>query len=130
LINNIFAIIIYYFLMSFQDWTPVNIGNKANKPKEPTQPKTTYSGNTSGITVKKIYDSNDPNAEPETRPVMMEREFGLKMQKARTAKGMNQQQLATALSIPLATIKDYEAGKGVRIGKVVDMINRWIAKNT
>ena len=117
--------------MSFQDWTPVDIGNKTNKPKgTTTQPKTTYSGNTSSVTVKKIYDLNDPNAEPETRPVMMEREFGLKMQKARTAKGLNQQQLATALSIPIATIKDYEAGKGVRNGKVVDMINRWIAKNT
>lgn len=115
--------------MNNQDWTPVDIGNKAGKPKGTTQPKTNYSGNTNGVTVKKIYDSSDPNAEPETRPVMMEREFGLKMQKARIAKGMNQQQLATALSIPFATIKDYEAGKGVRNGKVVDMINRWIAKN-
>jgi ribosome-binding protein aMBF1 (putative translation factor) len=129
LINNNFNIIIYKLLMSFQDWTPVDIGNKANKPKgTTTQPKTTYSA--SAITVKKIYDPNDPNAEPETRPVMMEREFGLKMQKARTAKGLNQQQLATALSLPVATIKDYEAGKGVRNGKVVDMINRWIAKNS
>jgi putative transcription factor len=60
---------------------------------------------------------------------MMEREFGLKMQKARMAKGLTQQQLATALSMPLSTIKDYEAGKGVRNGKIVDLINRWIAKN-
>lgn len=116
--------------MNNQDWTPVDIGNKAGKPKgTTTQPKTPYSGNTNGVTVKKIYDPNDPNAEPETRPVMMEREFGLKMQKARTAKGLTQQQFATTLSMPLATIKDYEAGKGVRNGKVVDMINRWIAKN-
>jgi len=115
--------------MSHQDWKPVDIGNKANKPKTsvPT-PKVTYAGG--NITVKKIYDPNDPNAEPETRPVMMDRDFGLKMQKARTAKGLNQQQLATALSLPVATIKDYEAGKGVRNGKVVDLINRWIAKNS
>jgi ribosome-binding protein aMBF1 (putative translation factor) len=128
LINNIFDTIIYKFIMSFQDWTPVNIGNKAGKPKT-TSPKPTYSGNNNGVTIKKIYDPNDPNAEPETRPVMMEREFGLKMQKARMAKGLTQQQLATTLSMPLSTIRDYEAGKGVRNGKIVDLINRWIAKN-
>ena len=118
--------------MNNQDWTPINIGNKANKPKETTTPhKVTYSGkiNNDGTTVKKIYDPNNPNAEPETRPVMMDKEYGMKMQKARASKNLNQQQFATLLSLPLSTIKDYEAGKGTRHGATVDKINRWINKN-
>jgi DNA-binding transcriptional regulator YiaG len=117
--------------MSFQDWKPVDIGNKSMVKKSTSPKKTvTHGFNTNGITVKKIYDPNDPDAEPEIKPVMIDKEFGQKMVKARTAKNLNQQQFATALSLPLATIKEYEAGKGVRNGTIVDKINRWIAKNS
>jgi ribosome-binding protein aMBF1 (putative translation factor) len=116
--------------MSYQDWKQVNIGNKTLVKKSPSPKNVQNNGfNTNGITIKKIYDPNEPNAEPEILPVMIEKEFGRKIVKARTAKGMNQQQFATALSLPLHTIKEYEAGKGVRNGSIVDKINRWIAKN-
>jgi len=117
--------------MSFQDWKPVIIGNKSDiKSNSPPKKSAGFVINTNGITVKKEYDPNDPNAEPEIKPVMIDKEFGQKITKARTAKKLTQQQLATTLSLPLSTIKDYEAGKGVRNGGIVDKINRWIAKNS
>lgn len=77
-------------------------------------------------TVQKIFDPNNPD-EPEVKPVLIERDFGLAIQKARTAKGLTQKELANALSIPVSVINDYEKGTGVRNGNYVSKIKKYLS---
>lgn len=117
--------------MSFQhqDWTPIILNKKsntnANGAKE-TVPKTHVNKPNNGIKVEKVWDPKDPDGEPETRPVMVSRELGQQIQKARTERNMTQKELATALSIPSNIINEYERGAGVHNINYVNKIKKYL----
>jgi ribosome-binding protein aMBF1 (putative translation factor) len=115
--------------MSFnhQDWTPVIIG-KRTRTSENTQTVAKPSNNklSNGIKVEKIWNPKDPNAEPETRPVMVTHELGQQIQQARTAKSMTQKELANAICIPVSVISDYERGTGVHNSNHISKIKKYL----
>ena len=89
------------------------------KVVKPVAPK--VAANAGGNLMKKVYDKEDPNAEPELVQVKIEVEFGKKMAATRVAKGLTQKQVAIATSIPVGVISDYERGEG---GKNIAYINK------
>jgi ribosome-binding protein aMBF1 (putative translation factor) len=99
----------------YQDWTPVVLTKRTRTKSGNTQtvPKQHINKTSNGIKVEKLWDPKDPNAEPETRPVMVSKELGQQIQKARTEREMTQRELASAISIPSTVINDYERGEGV-----------------
>ena len=117
--------------MSFnhQDWTPVILNKRSNtKTADNTQTvaKPHINKPSNGIKVEKIWDPKDPDAEPETRPVMVTRELGQQIQQARTAKGMTQKELANAICIPVSVISDYERGSGVHNSNYISKIKNYL----
>jgi ribosome-binding protein aMBF1 (putative translation factor) len=110
--------------MSFQDWDPVVL--RKNTPVVKKEIKTKTKGQETMNTVKKIYDPNDPDAEPEIKPVMVGQSFGMKMRNARCAKQLTQKQLAHALSLPESIIVHYEQGTAVRNGQYIGKIKRYL----
>lgn len=107
--------------MTDQDWTPVIF----KKPVKTTQVKARPAQTTTITKVEKIYDPNDPEAEPEIKPVMIGKEFGTLIQQHRTAKGMTQKQLAQALNLSVQVINDYERGTGTRNAQYVSKIKKY-----
>ena len=112
---------------SHQDWNSVTIG-KVTKTNENTQTisKPHVSKPSNGIKVEKIIDPNDPDAEPETRPVMITHTLSQQIQQARVAKGMTQKELANALSIPVAVINEYERGDAVHNINYITKIKNYL----
>jgi ribosome-binding protein aMBF1 (putative translation factor) len=78
------------------------------------------------VSVTKVYDPENPDAEPMIKPKIIEAEFGKQIIAARVAKGMNQKQLANALSIDAAVIAEYERGTGIKSGRVVSKIKKYL----
>jgi ribosome-binding protein aMBF1 (putative translation factor) len=114
--------------MDHQQWDPVILTKKnpnANKVTT-TVPKTNINKTPNGIKVEKIYDPNNPDAEPEIRPVMIDSDFGKQIAAARCAKSLTQKQLAAELNIPAHVITDYEKGQGVRNGNYVSKIKKFL----
>lgn len=115
--------------MSHQDWTPV-IWKKKPDPK--LLPKTVVvvnkqkNINSINNTVKKIYDEDNPNAEPKIQPVLVDRIFSKELQSRRLLKKISQQDLAKALSIPVAIISEYEKGTGIRNGTYISKIKKYL----
>jgi ribosome-binding protein aMBF1 (putative translation factor) len=116
--------------MSHQDWETVIVrGNVADNVKKTSSKKiVTSHSNQQGmnVTVKKIYDSENPNAEPEIRPVMIDKEFSKKMIQARLAKKLTQKELANAISLDVKIINQYEQSGGVRNGAYVSKIKNFL----
>jgi ribosome-binding protein aMBF1 (putative translation factor) len=111
---------------SHQDWNTVTIG-KVTKTNENTQtPKPHVSKPSTGIKVEKVIDPNDPDGEPETRPVMITHTLSQQIQQARMAKGMTQKELANALSIPVAVINEYERGDAVHNINYITKIKNYL----
>lgn len=111
--------------MSHQDWTPV-IWNKNKSTVEKEKiPKQYLNKVNNAIKVEKIYDPDNPEAEPEIRPVMIEQSFGQLITQARLTKGLTQKQVANALSIPIAVINEYERGIGVRDGNYISKLKKY-----
>jgi ribosome-binding protein aMBF1 (putative translation factor) len=108
-----------------QDWTQV-VWNK-NKPtiEKKKVPKQFLNKVNNSINVEKIYDPENPDAEPEIRPVMIEQTFAQQITQARLTKGLTQKQVANALSIPVAVINEYERGTGVRDGNYVSKLKKY-----
>jgi ribosome-binding protein aMBF1 (putative translation factor) len=114
--------------MDHQNWDPVVLTKKnpnANK-QTATVPKQNINKTPNAIKVEKIYDSENPNAEPEIKPVMIDIEFGKQIAAARCAKKMTQKELAAAINIPAHVITDYERGQGVRNGNYVSKIKNYL----
>jgi len=114
--------------MEHQNWEPVILTKKnpnANKVTT-TVPKQHINKTPSAIKTEKIYDPNNPDAEPEIKPVMIDSEFGKQIAAARCAKNMTQKQLATALNLPVSVINEYERGQGVRNGAYVSKIKSYL----
>ena len=112
-------------MSSFQDWNPVNIGHGATKRpgsnSPPNQPKKIV--NNTGNKVKVDEETG------EVRLVTVDKEFSQQIIKARVAKGMNQQQLATALSLDVTIIKSYENGTGKHNGPIISKIKSYLKIN-
>jgi len=116
------------YIMDHQNWDPVILTKKnpnANKVIT-TVPKQHINKTPSAIKIEKIYDPNNPDAEPEIKPVMIDSEFGKQITAARCAKNMTQKQLATALNLPVSVINEYERGQGVRNGAYVSKIKSYL----
>ena len=115
--------------MNHQQWDPVIL---TKKPKATTVTNTVAKQNinktSTTITCEKIYDPNNPSAEPEIRPVMIDKEFGKQIVDARCALKLTQKQFAAAICIPANIISEYEKGQGVRNGNYVDKIKKFISK--
>ena len=118
--------------MSHQDWTPVifrkNTDSKKSDPKNLVAKQGANKQHTA-IKTEKFLNSSDPNDEPETRPVMIDKEFGQQIVNARLAKKMTQKDLANAISIPVHVINKYERGEGVRDGNYVGKIKNHLGIN-
>ena len=112
-------------MSSFKDWNPVDIGNGHKKrpgSNSPTnQPKKII--NNTGNKVKVDEETGD------VRAVTVNKEFSQQIIKARVAKGMNQQQLATALSLDVTIIKSYENGTGTHNGNIISKIKTYLKIN-
>lgn len=114
--------------MSFthQDWDPVVL-NKNTKPKPSDghqAVKSHMNKPSNGIKVEKVY--YDKDEEPENKPVMIDKEFGMLVQKFRTAKGLTQKELAQAINLPVQVINEYERGTGVRNSNYVSKIKNYL----
>jgi putative transcription factor len=114
--------------MAHQDWNTVIVKNKSAENKRNTTKKTivtTHSNQqVTAITVKKEYDPENPNAEPEIRAVLIDKEFSKKMTQARLAKKLSQKDLAKACMIDDKIISDYEKGGCARNGAYISKIKK------
>ena len=87
--------------MEHQDWEHITLKSKKDKPDNKydgpkvvsSQPK--YKEDESGIPIKKSFP----------------KDFGQKMQQARSAKGWSQKELATKLNVALTVVQEYEQNK-------------------
>jgi ribosome-binding protein aMBF1 (putative translation factor) len=117
--------------MSFehQDWNPVTI--RKDTPNKKTVLKQTVQkpSATGGNAVKKIYDPENPDAEPEIKPILIEREYAQRIQAYRVALGMNQEQFANAVGIQKSIIVQYENGKGIKNSQYVSKINNFMSRH-
>ena len=115
--------------MTHQDWTPViwnkNIIDK-NESKKVIVNNKQKNINSINNTIKKIYDETNPNADPDIKPILIDKDLAKEIQTRRLQKKMSQQQLATALSLPLSIINDYEKGTGIRNGSYITKIKKYL----
>jgi ribosome-binding protein aMBF1 (putative translation factor) len=113
--------------MDHQQWEPVILTKKTlNNKVTTTVPKQHINRTPNAIKTEKIYDPNNPDAEPDIRPVMIDGEFGKKIVAARCAKNMTQKQLAAAINLPVTVINEYERGQGVHNGTYVSKIKKYL----
>jgi len=116
--------------MIHQDWnTQIVNGKMHDASKKASSVKKTIvtshiNKQETNLTVKKIYDLENPNAEPEIRPVMIDKEFAKNMMAARVAKKMTQKQLAGACALDVSIINQYEQCKAVRNGQYITKIKK------
>jgi ribosome-binding protein aMBF1 (putative translation factor) len=76
------------------------------------------------LTIKKEYDPENPYAEPEIRPVLIDKEFSKKMIQARVSKKLSQKELATSCMLDVKIINDYEKGGCARNGVYITKIKK------
>jgi ribosome-binding protein aMBF1 (putative translation factor) len=114
--------------MSHQDWNNVIVRGKMHDSfKAPTTKKivTTHSNQQeTQLTVKKIYDPENPNADPDIKAVTIDKEFAKKMTQMRLFKKMSQKDLALACALDVKIINDYEKGGCARNGAYVSKIKK------
>jgi ribosome-binding protein aMBF1 (putative translation factor) len=80
----------------YQDWTPVDIGNKKSVKHHPTPPKPKQIEEYDGTPPKVIYWTN---------------ELIIALQQLRQIKNVSQKDLAKRMNLPATTINDIEANK-------------------
>lgn len=114
--------------MMHQDWNTVIVKNKTADNKHNITTKkivTTHSNQQeTSVTVKKEYDPENPNAEPEIKVVLIDKEFSKNMIQARVAKKLSQKELAKACMLDFKIINDYEKGGCARNGAYVSKIKK------
>jgi ribosome-binding protein aMBF1 (putative translation factor) len=114
--------------MNHQQWDPIILTSKNPKKSETktTVLKSSVIKHSNPVKMEKIYDPNNPDAEPIIKPVMIDSEFGKQIAAARCAKKLTQKELANKISIPESIIKDYEKGQGVRNGAYISKIKNFL----
>lgn len=112
--------------MQHQDWETKIVRGNVQKTIKPSNKVITTPGNKQDtvLTVKKVYDQENPNADPEIRPVLIDKDFAMKMTQARVIKKMSQVQLARACMIDVKIINDYERGGCARNGSYITKIKK------
>ena len=112
--------------MQHQDWTPAIVHGKSAQTKTPVKKIITTPGNKqeTATTIKKIYDSDSPNEEPEIRAVLIDKDFAMKMCQARAAKKLTQKQLAQMCMLDVKIIISYEKGGCPRNGSYITKIKK------
>jgi ribosome-binding protein aMBF1 (putative translation factor) len=110
-------------MSNFQDWTPINIGNNANKsPKKSTSPKNTVSNNgASNI----VCAADKPLDMEDTKITLVDKDFAKQITTARLVKKMTQAQIAHALSLDVNIIKTYENGTAKHNGPIVSKLKKY-----
>jgi putative transcription factor len=88
------------------------------------------------IEVTKKFDATNKNTGVPTNARKLEEEtevfrhdhvshdFKIALQKARTAKGLTQQQLATLINEKVTVVNEYESGKAIPNGQIVQKLGR------
>lgn len=114
--------------MNHQQWDQVIITkNNPNANKTTvTIAKEHINKTPNTIKIRKIYDANNPDAEPDIRPVMIDTEFGKQIAAARCVKKLTQKQLALAINLPVNVINEYERGQGVHNANYVSKIKNYL----
>ena len=115
--------------MSHQDWKTVIVRSKNSESVNNTPSKKTVvtahsNKQETNLTVKKIYDSENPNSEPEIRAVLIDKDFSKKMTQMRLLKKMSQKDLALACALDVKIINDYEKGGCARNGSFISKIKK------
>jgi ribosome-binding protein aMBF1 (putative translation factor) len=115
--------------MSHQDWETVIVKGKSfesvkNIPCNKTVVTTHRNKQETNLTIKKIYDPENPNAEPEIRPVLIDKVFARNMTQMRLVKKMSQKDLASACALDVKIISDYEKGGCARNGSYISKIKK------
>ena len=113
--------------MTHQDWTTIIVKGKTNENKSISKKTivTTHSNQQeTAITVKKHYDPENLNADPEIRPVLIDKEFSKRMIQSRINKKLSQKELANACMLDVKIINDYEKGGCVRNGSYISKIKK------
>jgi ribosome-binding protein aMBF1 (putative translation factor) len=116
-------------MQTHQDWKPIIWEKKIPKselPKSVSLSNAKKNINYTVNTVKKIYDPDNILAEPDIMPVLLDRDLSKEIQNRRLLKKMTQQQLANALSIPVSVINEYEKCVGIRNGKYISKIKKFL----
>lgn len=111
-------------MSTFQDWTPINIGNSANKspPKKSNSPKNTVSNNGASNIVNA---TNVPLDMDNTKLTLVDKDFAKQITTARLAKKMTQAQIAHALSLDVSIIKTYENATAKHSGPIVSKLKKY-----
>jgi len=110
--------------MSFehQDWKPVVIKKTKLSPSTSSSSSASSSASASAsISVSKIKEEDDIK-----KPIMVDHELSLTIQKFRVQKGLTQKQLAQALNLPVQIISDYEKGSCVKNSLIVSKIKTYL----
>ena len=111
--------------MQHQDWETKIVKSKmTNKPVTTKVITTPGNKQDTVLTVKKEYDPENPNADPEIRAVLIDKEFSKKMTQARLAKKMSQKDLANQCMLDVKIINDYEKGGCARNGAYISKIKK------
>jgi ribosome-binding protein aMBF1 (putative translation factor) len=113
---------------NLQDWKNVTWTKKIDPkllPKTLELSTKKKNLNTINNTVTKITNYDDNLTEYDNiKPVMVSKEFGQLMQTHRTLLKMTREDLAKKISLPIAIIRSYETGTGVRNGTYISKIKK------
>jgi putative transcription factor len=114
--------------MAHQDWDTVIVKGKPAENKHVVSTKKVITSHSNqqetAITIKKEYDPENPNAEPEIRAVLIDKEFSKKMTQARLDKKLSQKELAQKCMLDVKIINDYEKGGCARNGAYISKIKK------
>ena len=124
--------------MSSQDWNQVVWTKKAPTGAKASDPKVINDARREGKEIsveKKLSATNKPTSVPtnarkldeETevfRHEHVSHDFRIALQKARQAKSLTQQQLATAINEKVTVVNEYESGKAIPNGAIIVKLNR------
>jgi putative transcription factor len=123
--------------MSHQDWNEVVWNKRAPTGANAKDPKVVNEARRRGdaieVAAKKsatntnhsIPGSKFDTDEGDYRHAHVSHEFKKELQKARMAKGLTQVQLAAAICEQKSVINDYESGKAIPDGKIIQKLNRF-----
>lgn len=113
--------------MAHQDWKQVIVSGKMHEKKQHVKKDiTTLHINKQElcIKVKKIYDPDNPSAEPDIKPIIINKEFANKISSTRVARKLTQKQLAQSCGIPVSVIAQYEKACGIHNVQYINKIKK------
>lgn len=91
------------------------------KAKGQVQTVTRASASSSGASLARL---DDPDAADFHQARTTTLEFRHALSKARQAKGLSQGDLAKSINVPQKSIQDFESGKAVPVGNIINQLNR------